>query len=275
MPSMSVWTVRSKFGFALVSVLLLISALASHAQQRDKDSEAPSANPGRPTISTPATLTPVGYLQFETGGLSARHSPEVSSQLSFNEVIKLAVHSRLELIILAQPFARSHVGTTIENASGDVSLGAQAVVYRGEGRRPTIAASYFHRVYAGQAPDLDIGSSKQSFLLLASADVRGFHCDANGFFNEMTESTVRRIQLGQTFSVSHPIKGRFSAGGEIWHFTQPFLHGHAIGGLWTIGYTARRNLVFDAGFNRGLTSTSTRWQVFAGFTYMLPHKLWR
>ena len=273
MPSMSVWTARSTFVFAFVSALLLISALASHAQQ--KDNEGPSANPGRPTISTPATLTPVGYLQFETGGLSAKHSPEVSSQLSFNEVIKLAVHSRLQLLISAQPFARSHVGDTIENASGDVSLGAQAVMYRGEGPRPTIAASYFHRVYAGQAPDLDIGSSQQSFLLLASADVRGFHYDANGFINEVTENTVRRLQLGQTLSVSHPIRGRFSAGGEIWHFTQPFLHGHAVGSLWTVGYTSRRNLVFDAGFNRGLTSTSTRWQVFAGFTYMLPHKLWR
>ena len=271
MLSMSTWTVRSKTGFAFVYVLFLISAL--QAQQQEK--EGPSANPGRPTISTPATLTPVGYLQFETGALSARHSPEVFSQLSFNEVVKLAVHSRLELLVSAQPFARSHVGTTIENASGDVSLGAQAVVYRGEGPKPTIAASYFHRIYAGQAPDLDIGSSKQSFLLLASADVRGFHYDANGFVNEMTDNNISRLQLGQTLSVSHPIRGRFSAGGEIWHFTQPFLHGHAVGSLWTVGYTAHRNLVFDAGFNRGLTSTSTRWQVFAGFTYLLPHKLWR
>jgi hypothetical protein len=29
------------------------------------------ANPGRPTVSTPATLTPPGYLQFETGSLGA------------------------------------------------------------------------------------------------------------------------------------------------------------------------------------------------------------
>jgi hypothetical protein len=33
--------------------------------------ETPEANPGRPTVSTPATLTPVGYLQFENGGLYA------------------------------------------------------------------------------------------------------------------------------------------------------------------------------------------------------------
>jgi hypothetical protein len=32
-------------------------------------------------------------------------------------------------------------------------------------------------------------------------------------------------------------------------------------------------VVLDAGFNRGLTSTSTRWEVFFGFTYLIPRKL--
>jgi hypothetical protein len=32
--------------------------------------------------------------------------------------------------------------------------------------------------------------------------------------------------------------------------------------------------VLDAGFNRGLTGTSTRWEIFAGFTYLLPGRLW-
>jgi hypothetical protein len=51
------------------------------------------------------------------------------------------------------------------------------------------------------------------------------------------------------------------------------LRGHAVGTLWSVGYTPRKTLVFDAGFNRGLTSTSTRWEVFVGFTYLLPHRL--
>jgi hypothetical protein len=29
------------------------------------------------------------------------------------------------------------------------------------------------------------------------------------------------------------------------------------------------------GFDHGLTDTSTRWEAFAGFTYLLPHKLWK
>jgi hypothetical protein len=37
----------------------------------------------------------------------------------------------------------------------------------------------------------------------------------------------------------------------------------------------RKNLVIDAGFDHGFTSTSTDWEGFAGFTYLLPHRLWR
>jgi len=32
--------------------------------------------------------------------------------------------------------------------------------------------------------------------------------------------------------------------------------------------------VVDAGFDHGLTNTSTHWEEFIGFTYLLPHRLW-
>jgi hypothetical protein len=44
---------------------------------------------------------------------------------------------------------------------------------------------------------------------------------------------------------------------------------------WALSYPVRRNLVLDGGFNHALTSTSTRWGPFVGFTYLLPHRLWR
>ena len=39
---------------------------------------------------------------------------------------------------------------------------------------------------------------------------------------------MRRAQFGQTFSVSHAL-GHFTISAEIWHFSQPFLHGNAAG----------------------------------------------
>jgi hypothetical protein len=92
-------------------------------------------------------------------------------------------------------------------------------------------------------------------------------------FNEVIQGDVHRAQFAQTLSVSHLAGKKFAISGELWHFTQPFLRSNAVGNLWALSYTARPNLVFDGGFNRGLTSTSTRWEVFLGFTYLLPRKL--
>jgi hypothetical protein len=266
---------------ACVCVLSLV--LCVDAQQASRDSgneavsepDAPAANPGRPTVSTPATLTPVGYLQFETGVLSAWTSPGVSSQTNLNEVMKFTVLPRIEFLAGFEPVAHSRLGQVSSNDAGGVSLGVQTVLYPGEGTKPTIAASYFHNVYGGNAPDLDIGSSTNSVLLLASADVKKFHYDVNAYFSEVVSDPVRRAQFGQSLSVSHPLSTRLVLSGEIWHFTQPFLRGNAVGNLWALSYAASKNLVLDGGFNRGLTSTSTHWEVFAGFTYLLPHKILR
>jgi hypothetical protein len=236
--------------------------------------DQPEANPGRPTVSTPATLTPVGYLQFETGALAASESPEFSSRVGFDEVIKLSVAPRLQLLASAEPVAHYTFDGTSANSVADVFFGAQVVLAHGEGAVPTVAVSYFHRAYDGGAPELDLGSPVNSGLLLASGNVNGFHYDANAMLNELTQGRVRRAQFGQSLSISHAIAGKFSLSGEIWHFTQPFLRGNAVGNLWAVGYTAKKTLVFDAGFDRGLTSTSTHWEGFAGFTYLLPHRLW-
>jgi hypothetical protein len=250
-----------------LSLSLLVAAAICAAQQ----AEEPAANPGRPTVSTPATLVPAGFLQFETGYLGAWHSPEFSSQSSLDEVVKFSLTRRIELLAVTGPFAHSRAENGTANGTGDVALGVQGIVHRGNGARPTIALSYFGRVYSGGAPDLDIGSARNSALLLASADVWGFHYDTNFFFNEVLDNAIHRAQFGQSLSVSHSLSKNFGISGEIWHFTQPFLRSNAVGNLWALNYNVRRYLVVDGGFARGLTTTSTRWEVFLGFTYLLPH----
>jgi hypothetical protein len=257
---------------SVILPLLLMVSLAAEAQQASGD---PAANAGRPTVSTPATLTPVGYLQFETGYLYATQSPELSSQSSFNEVAKLSVARRLQLLVGSEPFARSVVADQPSDAAGGISLGAQGVVYPGEGVRPTVALSYFRQIYGGNTPDLDVGSALNSSLLLISADVKGFHYDTNYLFNEVTQDAVHRIQFGQTLSISHSVARKFGVTGEMWRFSQPFLRANAIGNLWALNYNLNNHLVLDCGFNRGLTTTSTRWEVFTGFTYLLPHRILR
>jgi hypothetical protein len=253
----------------LAILLFSLPAPRIYAQQLD---DAPSANPARPTVSTPATLTPPGYVQFETGFLAAWNSPGVTWQSSFNEVVKVALNRRVQVLASLEPYAYTRADPLSGNDPGGVALGVQAVVHHGEGPRPTVALSYFRQVYGGTAPDLDIGSFENSATLLVSADVKGFHYDTNYLFNEVV-SGARRAQFGQTLSISHPLSGKFGLSGEIWHFTQPFLRSRAVGNLWALNYNARKNLVFDAGFQRGLTSTSAHWEIFIGFTYLLPHQI--
>jgi len=87
----------------LARVFLSLSIIVSIGTAQSGTNAAPDANPGRPTVSTPATLTPAGYLQFENGALFAESSTEFSRRFGIGQVTKLTVLPRLEL------FARGHV----------------------------------------------------------------------------------------------------------------------------------------------------------------------
>ena len=197
--------------------------------------DVPAANPGRPTVSTPATLTPVGYLQFETGGLYAHTSPEFTTRFGINQVTKLTLTSRLQFLALFEPLVHATGAEVPGNPPGEVFAGLQAVVVPGEGHKPTVSVSYIRRLYASPAPEIDIGTFRQSAIVLVSDEVSGFHFDMNGIFSEQAEGAVRRGQFGQTLSVSHPLRG-FTIAGELWHFTQPVTRGNAVGNLWAVSY---------------------------------------
>lgn len=262
-----------KTSFAFLAALLLLSTPSEFAQEHA--GETPECNPARPTVSTPAMLTPVGYLQFENGGMYASDSAEFASQSSVNQVTKLTVNSRLQFMALFEPYAYSKIsGGENDSDAGGVSAGIQAVLLPGKEKRPTVSASYIRLLYAGTAPDTDIGTAKNTVILLVSTDAAGFHFDVNGLASEQSDSGVRRAQFGQTLSISHAI-GKAAIAGEMWHFSQPLTRGNAVGNLWSVSYALEKNLVVDAGFDHGLTSTSTQWEGVAGVTYLLPHRLWR
>jgi hypothetical protein len=256
-------------------VALSIGLVQANAQA--PKAALPTANPGRPTVSSPATLTPVGYLQFENGVAFNDGSAEFSTQFGVNQVTKLTVSPRFELQALFAPFDYStgEAGSgSRATQPGGISAGVQAVMLPGAGLKPTLSLSYVRSLYGGTAPDTDIGSALQGVTFLWSEDFGRTHVDINGVFNEQTQGDVRRAQFGQTLSVAHPI-GPFVLAGELWHFTQPFTNGNAVGNLWALSYAVRNNLIFDVAIDKGLTSSSTQWEVLAGFTYLLPHRLWK
>ena len=94
--------VSSKGGwlkFAPTWLFLMLYLFHQSSAAQAGTSAVPDANPGRPTVSTPAALTPVGYLQFENGTLFADNSTEFSTRFGVSQVIKLTVLPRLELFL--------------------------------------------------------------------------------------------------------------------------------------------------------------------------------
>jgi hypothetical protein len=261
---------------ALVGVLVVAIARAALAQNAPPaPADEPAANPGRPTVSTPATLTPVGYLQLENGVLVGHRSEDFATLLGLNQVTKLAVHPRVQLIAQFQPVAWSEGEgeSRFTTYAGGISAGAQVLLYSGKGATPSIAAGFLQTAYAGDAPDLDIGSSRQSYLALFSFDFGAFHADTNTIVNNQADSS-RHLQYGQTLSIAHPLKKTILVC-ELWRFTQPLDDARAGGLLWALSFGPSPRLIYDVGVDLGLTTTSTHWEVFGGFTYLMPHKLWR
>jgi hypothetical protein len=141
---------------------LLVLTLSATAQTTDP---VPEPNPARPTVSTPATLSPLGFLQFETGGLGAVTSPGFGTRIGMNQVTKLTVLPRLELFMQTEPYVQSsdRKGKDKEIHPGEVFVGTQAILVSGDGTRPTIAMSYVRRLYESPAPELDLAKAAQSF----------------------------------------------------------------------------------------------------------------
>jgi hypothetical protein len=256
-----------------ICLLCMLSAFAQLSQAQSGTPSVPEANPGRPTVSTPATLTPVGYLQFENGALFAQDSTEFSKRIGISQVTKLSVLPRLELLLQSEPLAISKSKDQTAVHEGEVFVGAQSVLFVGDESWPTVSISYVRRVHTSAAPELDVGTFRQSTSILLSEDLHGFDFDTNGILAEQVQGDVRRAQFGQTLSVSHSL-GKFTISGEVWHFSQPLEKGNTVGNLWAVSRALRKNLVVDAGFNHGLTKTSTRSEALVGFTYLLPHRLW-
>lgn len=265
--------IRLKRLLRLLAALSIVCQVQVRAQAVADNTPVP-ANPARPTVSTPATLTPVGYLQFENGVLIARDSQEFSTRNGIEQVTKLTVSPRIEFLLQSEPLVWSTHSEHPATRPGEVFLGVQGVLLNGTGAQPTVAISYLRRLHQSPAPEMDTGTFRQGGILLISENCFGFHIDANAIATEQVEEPVRRAQYAQTLSISHPLS-KTTISGEIWHFTQPLTNSNAVGNLWAVSYPFKPNLVADAGFNRGLTSTSTQWEEFAGFTYLLPKRLWR
>lgn len=259
--------------------------------------DVPIASPARPTVTMPAHLPPTGYLQFEQGFNQANDSPSgTNAQFALSQTTKIALTTRLLVQFITQPYTYNSISSATgpqqgTSQPGDLQVGGQAILHKGVGLVPVVGVGYIRRVRAGASADLDLGSNSQSALVLLSQDLGGgFHYDSNLIFTEQNAAAVRRAQFGQSLALSHALfekglDGKLFGVAELSHFTQPLLSSDVNGfpvmransvDLLLAGvYSVRPNFVLDAAFEHGFTSTSTQWQGSFGFTYVLPHRLWK
>jgi hypothetical protein len=71
--------------------------------------------------------------------------------------------------------ARSKNQTAVHE--GEVFAGVQGVLFAGAESWPTVSVSYVRRVHTSVAPELDVGTFRQSTSILLSEDLLGFHFD--------------------------------------------------------------------------------------------------
>ena len=115
--------------FAPMWLCLMLYVFHQPSAAQSGTPAVPDANPGRPTVSTPAALTPVGYLQSENGTLFAEHSTEFSNRFGVSQVTKLAVLPRLELFLESEPLAISQSESQTAVHEGEVFAGMQGVLF--------------------------------------------------------------------------------------------------------------------------------------------------
>lgn len=118
-------------------------------------------------------------------------SPEFSKRLGINQVTKLSINERIEVLALFEPFTHSTGAAESGNRPGEVFAGMQVVILPGNDERPTISGQYLRRLYASPAPELDLGTFVQSATILLSDDLGGFHFDVNGLFMEQQDEKTK------------------------------------------------------------------------------------
>jgi hypothetical protein len=127
--------------------------------------------------------------------LFAEDSTEFSKRIGVGQVTKLTVLPRLELFLQSEPLVISQTKDQTVVHEGDVFAGVQSVLFAGDESRPTVSISYVRRVHTSLAPELDVGTFRQSTSTLLSEDLKGFHFDTNGILAEQVQGDVGRAQF--------------------------------------------------------------------------------
>jgi hypothetical protein len=214
-------------------------------------------------------LPAAGQLEFELGGLSARGNGPRRDSLPYS--FKLAFNPRWGVVVGGEAQVRTRVDGQWLTSGGDTGLTLKRAFSVDE-------VNAFGLELSAKLPTANrvIGSGHTDWTLNAiySREIGDLHLDLN--WNEtrlgLTDPGAGRWQTGLSASFSMPLNDTLSAN---WELSGTRLSGAAdtAQALLALVYMPNPRIALDIGFTRGLTSSTPRWQLFAGVVIPLA-RLW-
>ena len=252
----------------LGAVSLLPMAAPARAQTADA---GPAVTPYRPSVSTPATLSAPGYLEFEAGGLLSRSADAVGDTRrdSLPYTVKLAFSPDWGVRVGGEAWVRQTGG----GATALQGLGDTSVVLK---RRFGIdAARAFGLELGATAPTGRTGLGAKTAALslngIYSADLGALHTDLNLVATRFARADpgVARQQLLWAAALSGPLTPRLALTAEFSGTRQPGV-GSTTQLLLATSWGVSRALVLDGGIARSLRRGVPDASLFFGLTVLGP-----
>lgn len=246
---------------------LLVVATGVPACQVAIADDGPAATPYRPSVSTPATLSAPGYLEFEAGlqvdgrGVTQVQSVPFTVKLAFSPDWGIRVGG--DALVRQSDAAGGH-----QTGVGDTSIVLK--------RRFAIGADSAFGLEAGVtlptgADGITSGKADWSLNGIYSADLGAWHTDINLVATRVgaADAGVDRTQWLWAAALSRSVGGNWGAVGEVSGTRQ---HGADATDqlLLAASYNVSSALVLDGGVARSLRGGPANRSLFAGFTLLGP-----
>ncbi|MEO7336038.1 MAG: transporter [Caldimonas sp.] len=250
-------------------VLTLIAGIAHPARAADATAESDlSVTPYRPSVSTPASLSAPGYLEFELGGVAAR-SAGSSRRQSLPYDLKLAFNRDWGLRVSGDAWVRQ-TDSTGERLKG---FGDTSVVLKHRIEVNDASAFGVELGATGPTARSGLGIDRTAYLLtgIYSADIGSWHTDLNLAATRFgtVEGPVGRTQRLWAASLSRALSDRVGVSAELSGTNQ---RGMAATSqlLLAASYAVSKTLVLDAGLAQSLRTGAADRSFFAGMTVLGP-----
>lgn len=257
----------------LIPALASAPSLAEEPEDTSCNSTAPlSAHPNRPTETSPATITPCGFIEHEYG-FSRQWAPGDLKVNRLSGLVRYGIGPHFEFRWNRDDLVQNTTSKDTQRGVGDFWLGGKTPLLKQNKIRPDMALGYAVKAPVAST-EKGIGSGKVDHQvdLLFSKDVKKVHFDYSTYLYFVGRPTRSGYDENQEMALAayFPVYHALSFVTEGYGFTElnrdtpasiSFLEGFA--------YAVRPRLVLDVAMDEGLKHGSPRKRLQFGFTYTI------